>query len=100
VWQNANTQQQGMAMRKLLIAAIVGTFCATGAFAQTNSPTTIPAPPSTPAASKAAPKKAVTQARSPESLECSKQADAQGLKGKPRKTFRAKCKKDLLKKKA
>jgi len=33
------------------------------------------------------------------SIECSKQADAQGLKGKPRKVFRAKCKRDLLKKK-
>jgi hypothetical protein len=75
-------QQQGNIMRKLLIAAIIGSFCATGALAQT-SPT----------------KKAETKARSPESIECSKQADAQGLKGKPRKVFRAKCKKDLMKKK-
>ena len=33
---------------------------------------------------------------SPESIECSKQADAKGLHGTERKTFRAKCKKDLL----
>jgi hypothetical protein len=81
-------------MRKLLIAAIVGSFCASAAIAQTPPSTTTPPP----AAAKT--KKAASQPRSAESLECSKQADAQGLKGKPRKTFRAKCKKDLLKKKA
>ena len=82
-------------MRKLLIAAIVGSFCASAAIAQT-PPSTTTTPP--PAAAKT--KKAASQPRSAESLECSKQADAQGLKGKPRKTFRAKCKKDLLKKRA
>jgi hypothetical protein len=83
-------QQQGTSMRKLLIAAFVGSFCASAAIAQT-----APSTPTPPAASK----KAATQTRSPESIECSKQADAQGLKGKPRKVFRAKCKKDLMKKK-
>ncbi len=78
-------------MHKLLIAAFVGSFCASAAIAQTTPSTTTP-----PAASK---KAATQQPRSPESIECSKQADAQGLKGKPRKVFRAKCKKDLLKKK-
>jgi hypothetical protein len=82
-------------MRKLLIAAIVGSFCSTAAFAQT-PPSTTTTPP--PAASKT--KKAAGQPRTAESIECSKQADAQGLKGKPRKAFRAKCKKDLLSKKA
>jgi len=77
-------------MRKILIAAFVGSLCASAALAQT-TPSTTPAP--------AGPKKAATQAHSPESIECSKQADAQGLKGKPRKVFRAKCKRDLLKKK-
>lgn len=33
--------------------------------------------------------------RTPESLECSKQADAKGLHGKERKTFRASCKSAL-----
>jgi hypothetical protein len=33
--------------------------------------------------------------KSPESIECSKQADAKGLHGKERKTFRAECKKEL-----
>jgi hypothetical protein len=32
---------------------------------------------------------------SPESIECSKQADAKGLHGKERKKFRAECKKEL-----
>ena len=34
---------------------------------------------------------------SPESIECSKQADAKGLHGKERKKFRAECKKNLEK---
>lgn len=80
-------------MRKLLIAAIVGSFCTSAAFAQTPPATATTPPP----AAKA--KKATGQPRTAESIECSKQADAQGLKGKPRKAFRAKCKKDLLKKK-
>jgi hypothetical protein len=37
--------------------------------------------------------------RSPESIECSKQADAKGLHGKERKKFRAQCIKDLKKNK-
>ena len=39
-----------------------------------------------------APKKAPAP-RSAKSIECSKLADAKGLHGKPRKVFRAKCKK-------
>ena len=35
--------------------------------------------------------------RSQASLECSKQADARGLKGKERKKFRRKCMRDLKK---
>jgi psiF repeat len=41
---------------------------------------------------------AAAMTHSPESIECSKQADAKGLHGKPRKTFRATCKKELKKK--
>jgi hypothetical protein len=33
--------------------------------------------------------------KSPESIECSKQADAKGLHGQERKKFRAECKKEL-----
>ena len=36
--------------------------------------------------------------RSAASLECSKQADEKGLKGKVRKKFRSKCLKDMKKK--
>jgi type IV secretory pathway VirD2 relaxase len=35
--------------------------------------------------------------RTAASLECSKQADAKGLHGKQRKSFRAKCKRDFEK---
>jgi len=41
--------------------------------------------------------KAPGKPRTPESIECSKQADAKGLHGQERKKFRAQCKKDLLK---
>ncbi len=40
---------------------------------------------------------AAEKARTPESIECSKQADAKGLHGKERKTFRAHCKADMKK---
>ena len=81
-------------MRKLLIAAMIGSFFTSAALAQTPPSTTTTPPPATKS------KKATGQPRTAESIECSKQADAQGLKGKPRKAFRAKCKKDLLSKKA
>jgi hypothetical protein len=35
---------------------------------------------------------ATTAPRTPQSIECSKQADAKGLHGKPRETFRSECK--------
>ncbi|MDX2154863.1 MAG: PsiF family protein [Hyphomicrobiaceae bacterium] len=74
---------------------------ATLATAQTPAPTAPPAaapkaaaPAATPpAASKAAAKKP----RTAESLACSAEADKKGLKGKERKTFRAKCIRDAKK---
>jgi hypothetical protein len=39
-------------------------------------------------------KKAEKKPRTAISIECSKQADAKGLHGKDRKTFRSKCMKD------
>jgi psiF repeat len=49
-------------------------------------------------ATKVAPKTKVPEkARSAESIECSKQGDAKRLHGKPRKTFRSKCMKDVKK---
>lgn len=53
------------------------------------STTTAPAAGTT--APAAAPMAKSTKARSPESLECSKQADEKGLKGKERKKFRKDC---------
>ena len=41
--------------------------------------------------------KAPAKPRTAISLECSKQADAKGLHGKERRTFRAKCKRDMAK---
>lgn len=38
---------------------------------------------------------ATAKPKSPESIECSKQADEKGLHGQARKEFRAKCKKEL-----
>jgi hypothetical protein len=40
-------------------------------------------------------KSTTASVHSPESIECSKQADSKGLHGKERKEFRAKCKKEL-----
>jgi hypothetical protein len=62
-------------------AAIASLIFASAAFAQS----TAPAPGAAPA------KTSSTKARSPESLECSKQADEKGLKGKERKKFRKDC---------
>ncbi|MBS0239830.1 MAG: phosphate starvation-inducible protein PsiF [Proteobacteria bacterium] len=43
----------------------------------------------------AAASKSKTTEKTPESIECSKQADAKGLHGKERVKFRAQCKKEL-----
>src|SRR5262249_57939777 len=56
-------------------------------------------PANAPAASKTSPTaKPPEKPRTAESIECSKQADAKGLHGKERQTFRSKCMKDLKKK--
>jgi hypothetical protein len=70
-------------MMKTMIAAIVAsTLIAGAAVGQT--------PAATPAAKPAAKAPVVRTAKS---LECSKQADAKGLHGKPRKSFMSSCKK-------
>ena len=78
------------------LAASALLFASGAAFAADYS---APAPtaPTKPAAS---PQKSATTTktaapRTPESIECSKQADAKGLHGKERKTFRASCKSAL-----
>jgi psiF repeat len=72
--------------------AIASLLLIGSAFAQTPAPAT-PAPAA--ADSKMAPtdKKAATP-RTAASLECSKEADEKGLKGKERKKFRSDCKKE------
>jgi hypothetical protein len=62
--------------RLLIIGLLAAPLCAGPALAQTKAP---------------------AKSRTPESIECSKQADAKSLKGKERKKFRSKCKRDLLK---
>jgi len=44
--------------------------------------------------------KTKTAVHSPESIQCSKEADAKGLHGKERKKFRAHCKKEMKQKKS
>jgi hypothetical protein len=68
--------------------AFASLFLVSSAFAQT---TTSPAT-STPATT--APAKKAEKPKSPESLECSKQADEKGLHGKERKKFRSDCMKE------
>jgi psiF repeat-containing protein len=73
------------------VAAALGAsllLFATPVFAQSTQPA--PAAKSDTAAPAAADAKS-GKARSPESLECSKQADEKGLKGKERKKFRRDC---------
>ena len=72
------------------LAALVSLFLAGPVLAQSAAPaaksdTAAPADPK------------MGKQRSPESMECSKEADAKGLKGKERKKFRKECMKDAKK---
>jgi hypothetical protein len=100
-------------MKKIVFAATAALFAlGTSAMAQTTTApaTTTPAPkvmapvakpPAAPAATTTAPaatvakpaaaKKTIGVALTETSKKCSADADAQSLKGKPRKAFRAKC---------
>ena len=74
-----------MKLSSLFAAAAVSSLLFAGpVFAQSTT---------APAAGTAAPAATTktSKARSPESLECSKQADEKGLKGKERKKFRHEC---------
>ncbi|MGA2794463.1 MAG: PsiF family protein [Roseiarcus sp.] len=72
-------------------AAMTALLMGGAAFAQTYAPAPAePAPAAAPAAPAAAPAPAVHSAKS---VECSKEADAKGLHGEPRRKFRAECKK-------
>jgi len=71
------------------LALAASLLLAGSAFAQT----TTPAPAASPAPA-AAPMAKTQKPRTAASIECSKEADAKGLKGKERKKFRAACKKE------
>ncbi|MBH5399111.1 phosphate starvation-inducible protein PsiF [Bradyrhizobium sp. CNPSo 4010] len=78
-----------MTFTSRLAAVALASLLVTGtAFAQTAAPAAKTDTAAT------VPDKKVTKERSAESLECSKQADAKGLKGKERKKFRRECKKE------
>src|SRR5437762_2777504 len=72
------------------VAAFVSLMLASSAFAQGTAPAT-----SAPAAKM----EKTEKAHSPESLDCSKQADDKGLHGKERKKFRSACMKEAKAKK-
>ncbi|WP_441233585.1 PsiF family protein [Bradyrhizobium sp. 930_D9_N1_4] len=81
-----------MTFTSRLAVVALSSLLATGtAFAQTAAPAAKTDAKTTTAAPA---DKKVTKERTAESLECSKQADAKGLKGKERKKFRRDCKKD------
>ena len=82
-----------MTFTSRLAAVALATLLVTGtAFAQTAAP----AAKSDPKADAATADKKASMQRSAESLECSRQADAKGLKGKERKKFRRECKKEAM----
>jgi CelD/BcsL family acetyltransferase involved in cellulose biosynthesis len=70
------------------IFALASLLLAGPALAQTT------APAAAPAAAPVATEKKMEKPRTAASLECSKEADDKGLKGKERKKFRSQCKKD------
>jgi hypothetical protein len=82
-----------MMISSRLAATIGASFLlfATPVFAQT---TAAPA-----AKSEAAPAAKTAKVHSPESIECSKEADEKGLHGKERKKFRSECKRTAKEKK-
>lgn len=77
-------------MRIVIAALAAATLMSGAAVAQT--PATAPAAKPVAAATAAAKTRAPV-VRTAKSLECSKQADAKGLHGKPRKAFMSTCKK-------
>jgi psiF repeat len=77
---------------RVAATAFASLLLVSSAFAQTTAPAP-PAPAATPAPKMAPAEKKAEKPRTAASLECSKEADAKGLKGKERKKFRSECKK-------
>jgi hypothetical protein len=76
---------------RMAVVAVASLLLAGPAFAQATAAPAAKTETTAPAADKAAPTD--KKAHSAASLECSKQADEKGLKGKERKKFRRECKK-------
>ena len=83
-----------MTFTRTLVAASLALMLSGTAFAQT-PPAAAPAAPAAPAA--AAPAMAPAMDKKAISKACSDEADQKGLKGKPRKSFRSKCKAEKMK---
>ena len=84
-----------MKLSSLFAAAAVSSLLLAGpVLAQSTTAPAAKTDTTAPAATAPAASTKTTKARSPESLECSKQADEKGLKGKERKKFRRDCIKD------
>lgn len=82
---------------RILATTVASLMLAGSAFAQTATPATPATPSAKTAPAQTAPAKTAAPKEKTErtaaSLECSKQADAEGLHGKERKKFRSECKK-------
>lgn len=77
------------------MAASVALIAGGAAYAASTQPYGAAQAPSAPAQSKTAPATKLAVAHSPESIQCSKEADTRNLHGKDRKKFRAECKSAL-----
>jgi invasion protein IalB len=75
---------------RLAVAALASLLLAGTAFAQTAAP----AAKTETKSDTMAPADKMAKPHTAESIECSKEADAKGLKGKERKKFRSACKKE------
>jgi hypothetical protein len=84
---------------RVAATAIASLLLVGSAFAQTTAPAATPAAPAAAPAAPAAKAEKKPMVRTAASLECSKQADEKGLKGKERKKFRSECKKAAAEKK-
>ena len=78
---------------RAVATAFASVLLMSSAFAQTPAAAPGAAPAAAPAAAAPAATKKAPVVHTAASIECSKEADAKGLKGKERKKFRSECKK-------
>ena len=79
---------------RLAVAALASLLLAGTAFAQTAPAAKTDMKTDAKKSDTMAPTDKMAKQHTPESIECSKEADAKGLKGKERKKFRSQCKKE------